>query len=731
MSGSFIAKNISVGKVNLGEWSIKQNDQENLLFNHNDITQMSLAKGNDIVQNQTSEPEVNVTGTLKLNEPINVTKSDAIANDVTLNILFNEAAFQSKADAFGFKLAYCDVADTECEVFYKDYSFGKASQNKSVFLTKETLKNPLFFRFSYSKIPSAVACMVYPSQQSSEAGGGLLESVPFGIKFREPVAPKSRMMDFTSIPTTSSTAGGTVSENDTFLHGLVVVNEQNIVDSDYASSSGSKFAPSTNAGTIGSETIVATNDYRFITEQKRVEQTPVETTEFLCKLVDKNGLLDINNISVRFYQFSKTELLGLYSDDIDLAHTDYGNRIYQTTSQGFNYNSLSQVPKVDSHKEFTSNNSNFNQTTYDFNNILVYKLSKNGHDAGIVAPNENHATNLYVRFKLILDKSLYSNDIDCIVPFIYINGSNSPVALGKVGVTNPDLSVLDFGNLNDTSNVYGTYNYPGYGVSHVTSGKPTISVYKGSYELNGTSQDSFRDYSLDYDYFRDSWTWNEDNVKLSESLDSEYLVIENTSKFNSSYVSIAFNGTSFEGSISSSFDPNRINISDNIRFTSYLIRDEVTEGESDGTIDESTFATGNKTLYNIDNNTLANQQYLTSTDSDGSYVVHIPPQTLCVVKYTLLQLPDYIPADMYSQMFTVTDITDYNTKPTEAPIYRFKYGTSRYEFHSDFDEAGFYRNVGSEISISNAHTASVTEFTNQTNQIRFKYTDGTNIETFI
>jgi hypothetical protein len=648
MSGSFIAKNISVGTVNLGEWSIKQDNDDKLLFNHNNITQMSIAKGTDVVQNQTSEPELSISGTLKLNEPIIVTKTDLTSNNVTLSILFNEAAFQNKADAFGFKLAYSDVSDIYCEVFYKDYSFGKASQFENVFLTKEILKNPLFFRFNYSKVPNSIACLLYPSKQTSEAGGGLVESVPFGIKFKEPVAPRSVMMDFTTIPTTSSTAGGTVNPDATILHGLVQVDNKN----------------------LGVSAIEYGGIFSQNSSKKIAEQTPTQKCEFLAKLVDRNGVFDINNITVRFYQFRSNEIKDNFADNYKFAHENYGNRIYKTTSINNNYTSLSNIPTYNRHEDVILTNITVEGFRYFDNNIFFYKLSKNGHNTTITgdnAPEQNHATNIYVKFKVDLDNALYDNDIEYIIPFIYINNESAPIA---------KLNTFNF-------NYTGNYDDK-YAIAHISSGKPSINVFDGSFD---TSSNLFQtNTDISYAKFSNSWSWDPADVKVDDTLDSRYIVIQNTSQVNSVYATIAFNGVQFEGSgiqLSSNMRKN-IDIKDNIKFTNFIIQN-YSDQENSKYITEDNFlsSTLNKhTHLNLDSTQM---HYLTSGDNSGSYNIQIPYNSLCVLQYNIIKLPEYLPADIYSQTYTITDISDYSSSPTEYPIYRFKFVKNYFEFNSDHD----------------------------------------------
>ena len=145
MSGSFIAKNIAVGTVNLGEWKIVNSD-ENLEFKYNETNQMVLKPGETVSEN-TAAPTNLVSGTLILGDPINIERSSNNEQDVLLNIKFNPQIFSRKADAYGFKLAFSEV-DTSCEVFYGNYVFGNVdTSNNSLFLTKDTLMKPLFFKF--------------------------------------------------------------------------------------------------------------------------------------------------------------------------------------------------------------------------------------------------------------------------------------------------------------------------------------------------------------------------------------------------------------------------------------------------------------------------------------------------------------------------------------------------------------------------------------------------------
>ena len=77
-------------------------------------------------------------------------------------------------------------------------------------------------------------------------------------------------------------------------------------------------------------------------------------------------------------------------------------------------------------------------------------------------------------------------------------------------------------------------------------------------------------------------------------------------------------------------------------------------------------------LHDIENNNRRSKSHLTSRDSDGTYVVHLPADAICILNYTILKLPEYLPADNYNQMFTVTNITDYSSKSSEFPIFKFK-----------------------------------------------------------
>lgn len=697
MSGSFIAKNIAVGTVNLGEWKIVNSD-ENLEFKYNETNQMVL-KPDKYVSEYTATPTNLVSGTLILGDPINIEISSNNEHEVLLNIKFNPQIFSRKTDAYGFKLAFSE-ADTSCEVFYGDYVFGNVdTSNNSLFLTKDTLMKPLFFKFKYSKVPSSIACLLYPSMSSENSGGGLAESIPFGINFTHPKpALRARMMNFYADPKTSS-AGGTVNENDTKLHGLVVVNSDNVMPSEY--SGGQYVSP-------------ARDSYRTYTPnyKKLVEQNPTKEYEFLGKLVDRNGLLDVNSINIRFYQFTG-ELTGNYYDDVALAHEEYGSRLYKTVSLGTMYSSLAQVPVVDSHKEFTLSSDQFDSTTYSFNNVLVYKLSKDGHEHGISEENQNHATNLYVRFKLQLNSALYSNEVTYILPVIYINGKTTPIPLEDT------LSTLNFDGLDDSE--YGTYNQPGYAVARVFSGKPTISTYNGSYTVN---KDLFKETTgITYTYYRPSWTWDSDDVQIGESLESKYILIKNTSPSNGAYVSIAFNGTAFEGSSSSTYNPNKIDILDNIRFTHFYVNNGSSSGQNN--TDPDSISIGDEisglTHTELDNTDDYNNTYIRSSDSNGSYVVHIPKNTTMIVYYTLLQLPDYLPADIYSQMYTITDITDYISKSTVMPIFEFKHGTHYYQFHPEHDE--MFRKE-TEITKASLNISSGVTFYHSTNEVRVEYVNG-------
>ena len=639
MAGIFTASNIQIGSLTLGQWNVVE-DEDKLKFLFNSSEQVIMNPDATDLQ-----PDgIQSVKSLSLGIP---TIMERKQKQVVVGVDFKEDSFSSRnSEAFGLKINYSNKY-VRCKAMDGSYLIGEFSNDKYLVVTKNMLSKKSFkLEFVYTDVPDSIACSIFPSTPSNANGASLIESIPFGIKFVSPKRPYARLMN--SVSTTSGTAGGTISDSRTELNGLVIVNSQNLVPSQYDGSTTATVIPNGNSV------------YKTMPVPLVVGLNNPENFEFLAKLVDLNGIVDVKNITIRFYQFYTQELTGVYETDYSYAQSNYSSRHYKSIQIGMSYSSPSSFNTFSSHSDVNYSTSGLPGYEQYFNHdIAVYKLTQNSHQTlemeGQMVSKETHSTNLYLRFKLSLDDSLKNNEFRYIVPFIYINNSSTPVPLSK------DITLLNFDNIS-------THNTIGYAVAHVDSSISQVSVYTGSYKkLNANTSLEDPIYASKNTYFTSTlsgtWAWNPSTIELDKTLSSEYIIIENSSNFNTCYNSISFNGNKFNGNKTS------INIENNMRFICHII------DNTDGSLTQERFENGTSpvNLLDLNGNTddVVDIRHILSPNTDGSFVIEIPKKSIAVIQFMVLSLPDYLPVDIYTQTYTITDISDFTNNPLSFPLYTF------------------------------------------------------------